>query len=127
MSPFTLWNETLSSSAVQSRLSRYVRGIGTLYNVNIKQTGYSRRATELEIIGSNGTKSLKGGKIRSALRLKEQLSRSTKDTTQRVAPYPTHSPDAAGVTASECANTALTVWEKWASNTTQFEALLHGN
>jgi len=73
MSPHTNWNVTLSASAVQSRLSRYVRGIGSLYDVNIKSQGYSRRATELEIIGSNGVKSLKGGKIRSALRLKEQL------------------------------------------------------
>jgi stage II sporulation protein D len=73
MSPHTLWNVSLSSSAVQSRLSRYVRGIGTLYDVNIKQRGYSRRAIELEIVGSNGVKSLRGGKIRSALRLKEQL------------------------------------------------------
>ena len=73
MSPFTNWTQTLSSSAVSARLSRYVRGIGTLYDVNIKQKGYSRRAVELEIIGSNGVKTLKGGKIRSALRLREQL------------------------------------------------------
>lgn len=73
MSPFTMWNANLSAGAMQSRLSRYVRGIGTLYDVRIKQKGYSRRATELEIVGSNGVKSLKGGKIRSALRLKEQL------------------------------------------------------
>ncbi len=73
MSPFTNWTQTLSASAVQSRLSRYVRGIGTLYDVNIKQKGYSRRATEIEIVGSNGVKTLKGGRIRSALRLREQL------------------------------------------------------
>ena len=73
MSPFTNWSTTVSASAVQSRLSRYVRGIGTLYDVNIRRKGYSRRAVELEIIGSNGVKTLKGGKIRSALRLKEQL------------------------------------------------------
>lgn len=73
MSPFTNWSTTLGAGAVQSRLSRYVRGIGTLYDVNIKRKGYSRRAVELEIIGSNGVKTLKGGKIRSALRLKEQL------------------------------------------------------
>ena len=73
MSPFTNWNVTLGSGAVQSRLSKYVRGIGTLYDVNIKQKGYSRRAVEIEIVGSNGVKTLKGGKIRSALRLKEQL------------------------------------------------------
>ena len=73
MSPFSNWTRTLAASAVQSRLSRYVSGIGTLYDLNIKSKGYSRRAVELEIIGSNGTKILKGGKIRSALRLNEQL------------------------------------------------------
>lgn len=73
ISPFTNWTKTLSASAVQSRLSRYVSGIGTLYDVKIKTKGYSRRAIELEIIGSNGVKTLKGGKIRSALRLNEQL------------------------------------------------------
>ena len=73
MSPFSNWTTTLSPSTVQARLSRYVRGIGTLYDVNIKRQGYSRRAAELEIIGSNGVKTLTGGKIRSALRLNEQL------------------------------------------------------
>ena len=73
MSPFTNWSETLSAAAVQQRLSRFVRGIGTLYDVNVKTRGYSRRATEIEIIGSNGVKTLKGGRIRSALRLREQL------------------------------------------------------
>ncbi len=73
MSPFTNWKTTLSAGAVQSRLSRYVRGIGTLYDVNVTKRGYSRRAIEIEIIGSNGVKTLKGGQIRSALRLREQL------------------------------------------------------
>ncbi|MBP6003786.1 MAG: SpoIID/LytB domain-containing protein [Pyrinomonadaceae bacterium] len=73
MSPFVLWNKTMSPGEVQSKLSRYVRGIGSLYDLKVKQRGYSRRAIELEIIGSNGTKYLKGGKIRSALRLNEQL------------------------------------------------------
>lgn len=73
MSPFVLWDKSLSSSDVQARLSRYVRGIGTLYDVNVKKVGYSRRAVELEIVGSNGVKILRGGKIRSALRLNEQL------------------------------------------------------
>ena len=73
MSPWEYWNKSLSAAQVQSRLSRYVRGIGTLYDVNVKKVGYSRRPIELEIIGSNGVKILKGGKIRSALRLPEQL------------------------------------------------------
>lgn len=88
-SPFTMWTSNLSASAVQSRLSRYVRGIGTLYDVNIKRKGYSRRAIELEIIGSNGKFSLVGGKIRSALRLKEQLFVMNKryDSNGRVLAY----------------------------------------
>lgn len=73
MSPWTIWNKSASAGDLQSRLSRYVRGIGTLYDLNIKKVGYSRRPIELEIIGSNGIKTLKGGKIRSALRLPEQL------------------------------------------------------
>ena len=73
MSPFTNWTTSLSASAVQSRLSRFVRGIGTLYDVRVMRKGYSRRAAEIEIVGSNGVKTLKGGKIRSALRLREQL------------------------------------------------------
>ena len=73
MSPWTLWNKSASAGEVQARLSRYVRGIGTLFDVNIKKVGYSRRPIELEIVGSNGIKTLKGGKIRSALRLPEQL------------------------------------------------------
>jgi len=73
MSPFTNWTKSMSAGAVQSSLSRYVRGIGTLYDINVKRVGYSRRPIELEIIGSNGVKTLKGGKIRSALRLREQL------------------------------------------------------
>ncbi|HEX8734780.1 MAG TPA: SpoIID/LytB domain-containing protein [Pyrinomonadaceae bacterium] len=73
MSPFTLWNVNLSPSAVQSRLSRYVRGMGALIDVRIAQKGFSRRATDLEIVTTNGTFHLKYGKIRSALKLREQL------------------------------------------------------
>ncbi len=73
MSPWELWNKSLSPGEVQSRLSRYVRGIGTLYDLIVKKVGSSRRPIELEIVGSNGVKTLKGGKIRSALRLPEQL------------------------------------------------------
>lgn len=74
MSPLTLWTATLSPAAVQSRLARYVRGLsGALLDVRIAQKGYSRRATNLEIVTTSGTYNLKGGKIRSALRFKEQL------------------------------------------------------
>lgn len=73
MSPFTFWKANLSASTVRARLSRYVRGLGTLIDLKIKNKGFSKRATELEIVTTNGTKYLKGGKIRSALKLREQL------------------------------------------------------
>jgi stage II sporulation protein D len=73
MSPFTNWSKTLSAGEVRSRLSRYVRGLGDLIDVNIRMKGYSRRAVDLEIVTTKGTFHLKGGKIRSALRLNEQL------------------------------------------------------
>lgn len=73
MSPLSFWTINLSPGAVQSRLSRYVRGIGNLIDVRVVRKGFSRRAVELEIVGSNGVKTLRRGKIRSALRLKEQL------------------------------------------------------
>ena len=88
-SSFTLWNVALSPSAVQSRLSRYVRGIGSLIDVRIAKQGFSRRAVDLEIVGTNGTFHLTGGKIRSALRLNEQLFALNKryDSNGRVQSY----------------------------------------
>lgn len=89
MSPFTNWQVNLSPSQVQSRLSRYVRGIGALYDVRIAAKGFSRRAIDLEIVGSNGTFHLKNGRIRSALRLNEQLFALNKryDSTGRATAY----------------------------------------
>jgi stage II sporulation protein D len=88
-SPFSTWNTNLSPSAAQSRLSRYVRGLGALYDLRVSKRGVSRRATELEIVTSNGTFKLAGGKIRSALRLKEQLFVINKryDASGRAAAY----------------------------------------
>ena len=73
MSPFTNWSKTMSPGEVRAKLSRYVRGLGNLIDVNVYAKGYSRRAIDLEIVTSNGTFHLKGGRIRSALRLNEQL------------------------------------------------------
>jgi stage II sporulation protein D len=72
-SPFANWTTLLSVSDVQSRLSRWSRGIGTLTDLRIAGRGSSRRATDLEIVGTNSTAHLRGGRIRSALGLREQL------------------------------------------------------
>ncbi|MCU0239953.1 MAG: SpoIID/LytB domain-containing protein [Pyrinomonadaceae bacterium] len=88
-SQFTLWNTSLSASNAQTKLARYVKGFGTLYDVIVTKKGFSRRAIEIEIVGSNGRFKLAGGKIRSAFRLKEQLFVLNKryDANGRVASY----------------------------------------
>ncbi|MEZ5429330.1 MAG: SpoIID/LytB domain-containing protein [Pyrinomonadaceae bacterium] len=73
MSPRTLWKSTQSAATVRANLSRYVKGMGALIDVKIAKQGFSRRAIDLEIITTNGTQHLKGGAIRSALKLYEQL------------------------------------------------------
>ena len=73
MSSFTLWRKRMTNAQMRRTLGRYVRGMGALIDIDVKSKGFSRRATELEIKTTNGTHILKGGKIRSALRLREQL------------------------------------------------------
>ncbi|HKQ53679.1 MAG TPA: hypothetical protein VJT74_14990, partial [Pyrinomonadaceae bacterium] len=63
----------MSVGEVQSKLARWSRGIGSLTDLRVAARGSSRRATDLVIIGTNGTAHLRGGRIRSALGLREQL------------------------------------------------------
>ncbi len=72
-SPFTHWTATVSLSAVQARLSRSVHGIGVITDLRVAARGSSRRAIDLEVIGTQGTGHVRGGRIRSALGLREQL------------------------------------------------------
>jgi peptidoglycan hydrolase-like amidase len=72
-SQFTNWTTELSLGQVQSRLGRSVNGIGSLVDLRVVSRGRSRRATDLEVVGTNGTGHVRGGRIRSALGLREQL------------------------------------------------------
>ncbi len=72
-SPYSNWTTDLSTGQVQARLSRYTRGIGSLVDLRVIARGTSRRATNLEIVGSDGVGHVRGGRIRSALGLREQL------------------------------------------------------
>ena len=67
------WTTQLGVGVVQARLGRSVRGIGTITDLRVAKQGSSRRVTDLEIIGTQGTAHIRGGRIRSALGLKEQL------------------------------------------------------
>ncbi|MBD0326573.1 MAG: SpoIID/LytB domain-containing protein, partial [Pyrinomonadaceae bacterium] len=72
-SPYANWTTALSVSEVQSRLARWSKGIGSLVDLRVARRGSSRRAIDLEITGTQGTAHLRGGRIRSALGLREQL------------------------------------------------------
>lgn len=72
-SSLTNWTAELSLGAVQARLGRSVRGIGAITDLRIAARGSSRRAIDLEVIGTQGLGHVRGGRIRSALGLKEQL------------------------------------------------------
>jgi len=72
-SPFSNWTVQMSVAEAQQRL-RQVNGIfGNLRDLHVAARGSSRRAIDLEIIGTNGTAHLRGGRIRSILGLREQL------------------------------------------------------
>ena len=72
-SPFANWSTALTVGQVQARLARYTRGIGSLVDLRVAARGRSRRAVDLEVIGTNKTNHVRGGRIRSALGLREQL------------------------------------------------------
>jgi stage II sporulation protein D len=72
-SPFANWTRGLSPAQVQARLARSARGIGSIVDLRVASRGASRRVTDLEVVGTNGTAHVRGGRIRSALGLHEQL------------------------------------------------------
>lgn len=72
-SQFTNWTTELSLAQVQSRLGRSVSGIGSLVDLRVVSRGRSRRATDLAVVGTQGTEHVRNGRIRSALGLREQL------------------------------------------------------
>jgi stage II sporulation protein D len=72
-SPFSNWTTALTVGQVQARLSRAARGIGPITDLRVMSRGSSHRVTDLEIVGTNGTAHVRGGRIRSALGLREQL------------------------------------------------------
>jgi stage II sporulation protein D len=72
-SSLTNWTAQMNLGAVQARLGRSVRGIGAITDLRIAKQGSSRRVIDLEVIGTQGVAHIRGGRIRSALGLKEQL------------------------------------------------------
>jgi stage II sporulation protein D len=72
-SPFSNWEKEMLLGQVQAKLGRNARGIGPITDLRVAARGSSQRVTDLEIIGASGTAHIRGGRIRSALGLREQL------------------------------------------------------
>ncbi|HYN23753.1 MAG TPA: hypothetical protein VES69_01770, partial [Pyrinomonadaceae bacterium] len=72
-SPFTNWSTELSLGQVQARLARAARGLGPISDLRVAARGTSRRVIDLEVVGAQSIGHLRGGRIRSALGLREQL------------------------------------------------------
>jgi stage II sporulation protein D len=72
-SPFSNWINELSRGEVKARLGRAAQGIGSLVDLRVVARGASRRVTDLEVTGTEGIAHVRGGRIRSALGLREQL------------------------------------------------------
>jgi stage II sporulation protein D len=72
-SKFTNWTETLTPAGVASRLSRSIPEVGALLDVRVRRRGVSGRVLDLEVVGTSGTAHVRGGRVRSALGLREQL------------------------------------------------------
>jgi stage II sporulation protein D len=72
-SPFANWAETLTPDGVMSRLSRSVPPVGSLVDLRVRRRGVSGRVLDLEVVGTTGTAHVRGGRVRSALGLREQL------------------------------------------------------
>jgi stage II sporulation protein D len=58
---------------VLSRLSRSIPEVGTLLDLRVRRRGVSGRVLDLEVVGTAGATHVRGGRIRSALGLREQL------------------------------------------------------
>ena len=72
-SPFANWTTNLSATEVGHRLARSAGHVGAITDLRVVARGVSRRALDLEVVGTSGTAHVRGGRIRTALGLREQL------------------------------------------------------
>ena len=72
-SPYTNWTTVLTPGEVAQRLGRHAGRVGALVDLRVASRGVSRRALDLEVVGTSATSHVRGGRIRSALGLREQL------------------------------------------------------
>ena len=57
----------------QRRADAPAADVGTLLDLRVRRRGVSGRVLDLEVVGTSGTAHVRGGRVRSALKLREQL------------------------------------------------------
>ncbi|MGH9941577.1 MAG: SpoIID/LytB domain-containing protein [Pyrinomonadaceae bacterium] len=73
-SNFSHWSVTLSPAEVARRLARArVPAVGPVLDLRVAARGGSRRVIDLEVVGTSGVARVRGGRVRTALGLREQL------------------------------------------------------
>lgn len=72
-SAYSRWSVSLTPAEVAGRLNRWANGVGAITGLRVVARGHSRRALDLEVTGTKRTANVRGGRIRSALGLREQL------------------------------------------------------
>ncbi|MEW6730274.1 MAG: SpoIID/LytB domain-containing protein [Acidobacteriota bacterium] len=72
-SVYSRWQARLTTAEVKTRLAEARIQVGDIMDLRGAKYGYSNRLAELKVVGTQGTRSLMGLRIRSALGLRESL------------------------------------------------------
>lgn len=72
-SVFSRWQVEYSPEELKARLADARVNVGDILDLKVTQYGYSQRAAELKVIGTQGERTITGLRIRSALGLRESL------------------------------------------------------
>ncbi len=72
-SVFSHWEVQYSPEELKARLAEARVNVGDILDLKVTQYGYSQRAAELKVFGTQGDRTITGLRIRSALGLRESL------------------------------------------------------
>ena len=72
-STYSRWRETMTPAEALEKLSRFAGSVGTVLDLRVRQRGVSKRVLDLEVVGTRATAHVTGGRVRTALGLREQL------------------------------------------------------
>jgi stage II sporulation protein D len=72
-SPVAVWEASLARTAVAEKLRGMAEGIGELRDIRPARLGSSGRVVQMQIVGSRGSVTLNGYKVRNALGLRDTL------------------------------------------------------